>query len=598
MTPKNAINISGITPKQKNDLLGIFQDYLYFIRGLEITLQHNNTADLAYMFIKDHQWESASGQVIPWNIEYTNFYEAGKYKEFVSGVKEVSGMYTYISLVHTKEENDVKLPQVKYYPDNYDVNSIDLDLPCLVEQYNVGYIPGQKMKDAVLLIDGKFRALYKGKKYQDIPVNEALNNHDMQAEFRVLLNIVDYFDNNRNNIDHKYEESELHIKLANVMSKIIATESLSGFENRILDLLGAYSDKTQEIIRNIFPKMSTLSVWKEAEKAHLINSAEIMHHYMNIRHFMRHQWDSLEGLGKFTARTSKKYDEIRREYKSSYGLFFDKTITERVKEYQKAAEQMQTILKVMYPNFLVREVGESNSKFVSRLKEWKKENPDSELMVCTNYPLISDKHKSLVNSLNKVLSQTQILDHLDRKDLVNYEEKENKYFLRSRFLSLYNHIETDMMSYCFYRGLEYNRNETWNYFKKHILSRKQYDTWCEYRKLRNNLSHNHLDEELSKELIRVTKGKFNKDVYDLSECIHSNSPTFTKQDDGLFLGVHNDGLCVRIDVEKHQILSREYKDSSNKKLSPHDKKYERKTNPDTNAKAPVNLPIQKSDFEY
>ena len=58
----------------------------------------------------------------------------------------------------------------------------------------------------------------------------------------------------------------------------------------------------------------------------------MMQHYMNIRHLMRHQWDSLDGVGKFTPHTNIKNDEVRGAYKKSYALFFDKSMVERVKE--------------------------------------------------------------------------------------------------------------------------------------------------------------------------------------------------------------------------------------------------------------------------
>ena len=499
---------------------------------------------------------------MPWKFRYADRDEIDEYKNFVKGAEDVKSKYTYMSLVHTKEENDVALPQVKYYSENYQVNSIDLDLPCPVERYNVAYIPEQKMKDAVLLIDGKFRAVYTGEKYKDETVISALNNRNMQAEFRVLLNICDYFDNNYRYFERKYNEKKLYGIMGKVLRKTIAAETISGFENKILDLMGLYGNKTQEILRGFFPNNTTDDVWKKAEKERLINSAEMMHHYMNIRHLTRHQWDSLEGVGKFTANTDKKSDEVRREYKLSYGLFFDKTMSERIGEYLKTSQQMQAFLKQIYPNFLVREVGESNSKFVERLKEWKKENPDKTAMVCTNYPLSSDKHKSLVSNINKVVPQTQVLDHLETKDLKSFAKTEDMYFLRSWYLSLYNHIETDMMGYCFNRGMETNRNGTWNYFKKNVLSRHQYDTWCEYRKLRNNLSHNYFSQELRDELTKVSEGNFNKDVFDLSEYIRLNTPTFTKQEDGTFLAVHNDGLQVRIDAECKQILNRKDKDGN------------------------------------
>lgn len=96
---------------------------------------------------------------------------------------------------------------------------------------------------------------------------------------------------------------------------------------------------------------------------------------------------------------------------------------------------MQTLLKLMYPNLLTRENGETNSKFIVRLKEWQKENPDKTAFVCTNYPITSEKHKSLIGNIAKVVPQTKILDNIDEKELATFEKMEEMYYVRSWYLS-------------------------------------------------------------------------------------------------------------------------------------------------------------------
>ena len=579
------IYVTQMTPKQKKELLGIYQDYLYFVKGLELTLQKNNLDELSYKFIERHDWESGFSQELPWQISYVTYNEKDEYTKFVKGADNTPSKYTYMSLSHTNEKNDVDLPQVNCHSENYQVTTIDMNLPCLVERYSMAYVPGQKMKDADLLIDGKFHAKYTGSKFQDMSVDDALNDPDMNAEFRVLLNIADYFDHNHEDLV-RCDKKELYAKLGRVLRRITAAETLSGFENVILDLIGVYSDKTQEIVRGFFPTKSGDALWETAENEHLISSAEMMKHYMNIRHLMRHQWDSLDGVGKFTPRTNIKNDEVRNAYKKSYALFFDKSMPERVKEYQKTSIQMQTLLKLIYPNLLTRENGETNSKFIVRLKEWQNENPDKTALVCTNYPIASEKHKSLVGNIAKVAPQTKVLDNLEEKDLPTFEKMEEMYYVRSWYLSEYSHVEADMMNYCFGRGLEYGRNETWDYFKKNVLSKQKYDIWCQYRKLRNNLSHNYLNTELQTELHNTVKGSFGKDIFELGDFVRQNYPTFTKQDDGFYKGVHNDGLEVRIDMDNMKILSRKDKDGNNLPLfdKNSENKSEKTQQPDTEIK--------------
>ena len=76
------IYVSQMTPKQKKELLGIYQDYLYFVKGLEMILKNNDYDHLSYMFINRHQWESFDEHSIPWQFKYTEFYEANEYKKF------------------------------------------------------------------------------------------------------------------------------------------------------------------------------------------------------------------------------------------------------------------------------------------------------------------------------------------------------------------------------------------------------------------------------------------------------------------------------------------------------------------------------------
>lgn len=59
------IYVTQVTPKQKKKLLGIYQDYLYFVKGLELTLQKNNLDELSYRFVERHNWESGFTQELP-----------------------------------------------------------------------------------------------------------------------------------------------------------------------------------------------------------------------------------------------------------------------------------------------------------------------------------------------------------------------------------------------------------------------------------------------------------------------------------------------------------------------------------------------------
>ena len=549
------INIytANMTPKQKRDLLGIYLDYLHYIQGLELVLKNNTIDYLAYMFMQRVDWDAEAIKKLPWRLSWLDAKEKDKYIRFAQGDIEGSEKYTYISLYHTKTEDDVTYPKIRAYPETHGYTNIDLNLPSSVERYSVAFPKGQKMKDAVFFIDGVFRVEYKNGRYDDMAVIDGLNDQKVQDEFRILLSLADYYNKHKYEIEYNQEDSAKY--MTKIMKKIMATEVLSSFENKVLELLGSYSDKTQDILRTYFPNKTSQEVWQKAEKENLIQDAETMQHYMNIRQLMRHQWDMLDGTGRFALGGNKKNDELRQEYLQSYHLIFDKTLTERIKAYQKVAMNMQTFLKIVYPEFLTRDQGESNSKFVYRLKEWQKQNPSLQPMVSTNYPLHSDKQKALVNNLRKVVPQAKVLDYMQESDLANFSEIENGYSHRAWFLKLYDHLESDMLDYCFIRGQLLNRKEMWNYFEKKVLSPEEYNIWVQYRQLRNNLSHNYLSEELRETLNNVVNGDFSTNVNRLYEHLSQNTPVCDRQEDGTYIITNKDGSVAHIDLKKRVVLS-------------------------------------------
>ena len=236
-------------------------------------------------------------------------------------------------------------------------------------------------------------------------------------------------------------------------------------------------------------------------------------------------------------------------------MIFDNNFPERIKEYRKAAEQMQVLLKAVYPNFLARENRENDLQFLRRLKDWRKENPETVAMVNTNYPLNSEQHTSLVGNIGKILPQAEISDDFDKEICEKNRGKVESYLNKTWYLGVYSHIEKDMMTYCWTRGLEFNRNRTWGYFRKYVLSREDYDRWCKFRLLRNNLSHNHLSGELAVDLTTAINDDFSKYVINMYDFLKKNTPVFTKQEDGTFLAVHSDGLRVVVDMDKMTVLS-------------------------------------------
>lgn len=512
--------VGKITPKQKRDLLGIYQDYLYFSRGFETIIKSNTMLTLSGFFIEQVGW--INGQTPPWYTIFASDFHHNAYDRFINEDFSDTRQYAYMSLYHTKKEDDVPTKKIRAIPDDYEYTAIDLNLPCPIERYAAFYPKDQKLKDMTLIIDGRFQISYTGNQYGEMKVLDALHNTKIQKEFRALLNYLEYYQHNMFEIaaDPAKETSNLY----SAMVKITANEVLSEHENRVLDLLGSYADKALDILRTIYPGKKAEEIWPLAEKDKLISSAENMRHYLNIRQLVRHQWDSLNGTTRFSFARNPKNDRLRDDYLTSYRLIFDKSIAERVKEYQKIAVQMQTLLKAFYPEFLTREVGETNSKFVARIKHWQKDNPDKTPMVNGNYLLKDEKHNALVRNLKKVAPNAVVLDNLTNEDLTTQTYKEQMYFLRTYFLRMYNRIESSIALFCVSGGLKITQpDDAWEYFRTNIFTEQENNKWQNYRQLRNNLSHNHLSDSLKKELDE-TFVVFEREVRELDDYIYDNFP--------------------------------------------------------------------------
>lgn len=59
---------------------------------------------------------------------------------------------------------------------------------------------------------------------------------------------------------------------------------------------------------------------------------------------------------------------------------------------------------------LIRGENESNSKFVSRIKEYARANPEAALLVETNYPYGADKKEALIKNVAKLFPAAAVID--------------------------------------------------------------------------------------------------------------------------------------------------------------------------------------------
>ena len=557
MAPTINVSTHKVTAKQKKDLLGIYQDYLYFMRGIEMILQVRTIDGLAGSFMADSGWSNMS---IPWQIGNTSKKEHDTYIRFVNGDTQDAQQYTYISLYHTDKNQDVTHPKISDYPENYDFTTIDLDLPCLIERYAIAFPKGQKVKDAQLIIDGSIKTAVSDKNdIVDMTIAEALADTKIQQQFRTLLCLVEIYNRNRYKI---LNSANPEAAIQNIMKRVAASEEISHYENKLLDLLGTCADKTKEILHALYPDKPQKDLWTVAEQNGLITSADSMAHFINIRHLIRHQWDSLDNLSKYSTDGSCRNEEMRAKYMESYHWLFQNTLHKRVKLYQQFCLQFQPLIQIFHPEFLAREKGESRSKFTRRIKQWQKDNPNKTPLISGNYPLYDADHISLISVLKKVAPDAVIFDNLTEEDLSQNETREENYSKRTAYLKMYSQLENCFALYCLTNGINIRYIDMWEYLKKKFFTKEEYNRWSKYHQLRNNLSHNHLDEKLAEEMNTLLDDTFEADVNKLEKFLNENTPNLTRSEDGFFLAEHSDGSVVKIDLKNNTILAHSDKDGN------------------------------------
>ena len=69
----------------------------------------------------------------------------------------------------------------------------------------------------------------------------------------------------------------------------------------------------------------------------------------------------------------------------SYRQYCSGGFVERINTYVEATEIFKPLIEGLIPNMFIRQKQESNSKFLQRIKEYAKSNPNTQIFVETSY---------------------------------------------------------------------------------------------------------------------------------------------------------------------------------------------------------------------
>ena len=429
-------------------------------------------------------------------------------------------------------------------PESFATHGVSHSLPARVERCVAAFRKEEKLKDAVFLVGGRWKMRYQNE-HGDRLLSEAFEDEKVAKSYEVMMDLLTLLPEDQ----FEYEDREL---LA-VQTEAMASQLIAPFENVLLSSFAALSEESNEALKKILGKRAGSSFINRAESEGLIGSAAVLQDGMNIRHLMHHQWDTLDGMGKFNEWATVKNDSLRRRFLDSYARLCDKPILERLNAYADAAAGFTPLISALNPDFLVRGKNESNNKFMARLKEYRRTRPEAGMIIEMAYPYGSDKKEALLKSISRHFPDARVIDRSDM-DINGFLARIEEYIYRKNYLEVFQQIEYRMSQFCLFSGKNIQTNAAVPYLRsRRLMSGKEAEQWAEYRQLRNDLSHKYLDAALMKRLHQALPD-FLKLAFAMDDRITAASPVVRHLHDNIYQAVHADGRVVEIDYENRRIL--------------------------------------------
>lgn len=538
---KNCIYRTAISPMHRADIFATFREYISLTTNLETILNKNKIDGLADLSASRYYDEGHSS----WQMMKASPDEQTRYKNFVNqGLTEDMPKEAYISMNLTSPKHQNDGAGILAVPSSYDYFCGGHTLPHRIERYVVAAEKNETLEDLKLIVDGKYVIKYSGKNNQT-ELMEALKDNDFEMELLIALDIISMFPD-------KSDDKEI-IKKANI--EALASATTAPVENIILDALSLMAEESNKIIKSIMGKRSGSSYLAQAEKENLLPSASMVQDYLNIRHLLHHQWDTLDSMGKFNETEVIKNASVRQRFLDSYARLCDKPIDERIKAYTKATEYFLPLVLVLNENIIKKDEQESDAEFLNRFKDFVASHKGKPLFVITGY---DDKQKkqSLIISISSAYPDAQIVDKInDESDIENLNELVDSYRERRQFIDIFQDMEYRISQYCLYYGKNYTPAIAWDFIRRGgVINQEQTKHWSEYKKLRNDLSHRYMDKSLNTTINEIMP-QFIEYAVQLKTELERRMPIIHRIQDNVYRATHANGLVVDIDFTNKKVLS-------------------------------------------
>lgn len=543
MVQDNETQDNFIAPQNVDELTAIYNDYLYIAREHEQLLNKVSIEKLADMQVAAMHPDKKID--FPWEIDEMSAKDKKLFEDFLDNDVHDNNKKTYITLNHIKDEDNKKYVE-GFVCAPYKIVYVNIQMPSMIERCAIMYPENCKVGDTEFFIDGSFKAVFTDDKNKDMSVEEFINNQDMRTELFIMVNLAEI----------AYKNQCVDEKTFNKLStQVYANEAVSHNENIILELLGSFADKVLAVCRVKYQIKNCYDVFKRAEEDGFIKSADELQKYINIRNFLRHQWDSLDDLGHFSPRKSDKNQQVRDVYVQSYLELCDKPIVQRMRSYMEALHQMQHVIGKIHPDWVIRDVNESNNKFMQRIKKATIQSPEQPVMAEINMPLASDKYTTMVKRLHALFPQVNIIDEFTNPKPMR--EKITDYAVRTWYLQSFKTLECLVMLYCITRGFDLRNKDAWDYMEiAGVFNAEERAKWKNYAVLRNMLSHNYFSEELRKRVLDEHL-VYADDLDAMKAKIIEMGPLVSRIERDVYEYEHQDGVVVRLDFKNHKVVNKQ-----------------------------------------
>lgn len=528
-------SVNFVSYDDKKDFLDAYYRYAVYVKKLEVALSQYSKEDFANLQCKQEYGAFLNELThYPWILDYATKEESSEFDNLLNGKTDTISK-CHIGMRYLYAGNDGEDRDFIALPYNLDVHSDVLQVPSLLERYSIVYNGNDLLKDSSFVVDGRYLLKYNSDT-DNGTLKDALNSNFNQklTSFLYLTAVID-----------KYQDKMTSDQL---VVESFASRFLAPMETVILNAMGYTAEVAQNIFKKHFPKND---YFKQAERASWIKSASNFRDYINIRHFLHHQNDSLYGYGNFAAK-GESYKSTRSAWLQSYYKLCDNDLSGRLGAYGCVLDDFRGLAQNFCPNFLSRGKDESEMQFLSRVGGYCLNNPNQEVVLELNCSSHENALK-MYQTIKGFSERIKIIDNPDEK-LEDFVDDISDFSKMNVFLQSYQELDSYIRYYCLTHGENLVSRPALDFIaQKNVLCKMLVDRVDGYRALRNKVSHSYFSKDLAATL-KKNQQDF-KDTFDaVLTIIHENLPKTTKLANGLIRFTHHDGKIVDVDFNSKKIV--------------------------------------------